>query len=198
MELMEDIRVEQIKAARALLNWTQKDLAVQANLNKAIIANYESGRNHALNIKRAIYSALTSKGIKFVDGGVLPQHVSTKLTESFLDVLNDVENTLGVGDIFYRHNFDEKYLSNEEVRKIQQIEANGIKQYITTSKSVDFEPVLNKEHYRISPNSCFSASYNTMALSVENNQRLVITSKRLAIMFKNQFEYWWKNGKETN
>lgn len=68
------ISIEQIKAARALLKWTQKDLAAYAGLNDDQVHSFESGRTRSLEVLEGIYRALTSHGIEFVDGGVKPHH----------------------------------------------------------------------------------------------------------------------------
>ena len=61
------ISIEQIKAARALLGWTQKELAEAAGLNLEHVANYESGRSRALSTLEAIHQALVAQGVIFID-----------------------------------------------------------------------------------------------------------------------------------
>ncbi len=63
----------QSKAARALLSWSQTDLADAAGLGLSTIKDYESGRRkpHARNLTK-IDGAFTDKGIEFLsdnDGG---------------------------------------------------------------------------------------------------------------------------------
>jgi len=62
------ITIEQIRAARALLNWSQDELAAAAAISKPAIANLERGsaqpRTETLN---AIQKALEDGGMEFLD-----------------------------------------------------------------------------------------------------------------------------------
>ncbi len=60
---------DQSKAARALLSWSQTDLADAAGLGLSTIKDYESGRRkpHTRNLSK-IDDAFTSKGIEFLNG----------------------------------------------------------------------------------------------------------------------------------
>ena len=59
----------QSKAARALLSWSQTDLADAAGLGLSTIKDYESGRRkpHARNLSK-IDEAFSSEGIEFLNG----------------------------------------------------------------------------------------------------------------------------------
>lgn len=63
------VTIQQIKAARSLLDWTQDDLAKAANVSKPAIANLERGtaqpRMETLN---AITRAMEEGGVEFTDG----------------------------------------------------------------------------------------------------------------------------------
>jgi DNA-binding XRE family transcriptional regulator len=195
---MEHITIEQIKAARALLNWTQEDLGDQTGLNKAIIANYESDRTRALDVQHSIYHAFIAHGIQFVDGGVLPQHVSTKLMDGLRDVLNDAEKTLSTGDVLYMHCVNQAQLTNEEVRHLRKLEKNGVQIRLTVPDNGNLSPLFDNASYIKIPSDYFVAMYNAIivynnkvCLSVEGGQRLLITSEKLANQFKREFDYWW-------
>ena len=64
------ITVEQIKAARGLLEWSQDDLADAAILSRPAINNLERrvSKPHTNTIER-IQKALEKAGIEFIDGG---------------------------------------------------------------------------------------------------------------------------------
>lgn len=63
------ITVEQIKAARALLNWNQQDLADAAHMSKPALANLERRTvKPRLKTLEAIKSALEIRGIVFIEG----------------------------------------------------------------------------------------------------------------------------------
>lgn len=56
----------QIRAARALLDWTQPDLAKAANIALATLKRFEIGHTQPIpTIKAAIVRALEAQGIEF-------------------------------------------------------------------------------------------------------------------------------------
>jgi transcriptional regulator with XRE-family HTH domain len=64
-----NITISQIKAGRALLGWTQEDLAVAAHLSKPALANIERG--HVIPrpaTLKAIENALQASGLEFTNG----------------------------------------------------------------------------------------------------------------------------------
>lgn len=67
------ITPEKCRAARALLNWTQNDLAQAASLGVSTIKLYESGDNNATreSTLKLISTAFFNKGIHFLDNGVV-------------------------------------------------------------------------------------------------------------------------------
>ena len=63
------ISVTQIKAARVLLDWTQKDLADQSGVNRDTVANIESGRNvPQQDTYQKVVGAIEAAGIEFLPG----------------------------------------------------------------------------------------------------------------------------------
>lgn len=64
------ITLQQIKAARALLDWTQEDLANRAGLDVNRIRGYESGRHKTQVVLEAISNSFTAHGIEFLPEGV--------------------------------------------------------------------------------------------------------------------------------
>lgn len=75
---------EQVKAGRALLAWSQQELAAEARVSPSTIADFERGfRTPVANNAQAIRDALERKGLQFLAGGVvekdmLPQQPSLK------------------------------------------------------------------------------------------------------------------------
>lgn len=62
----------QVRAARALLDWTRHDLAAAARVSVRMIGGFETGETvpHAVTL-RALVSALEAAGIIFVPSGVV-------------------------------------------------------------------------------------------------------------------------------
>lgn len=59
---------EQCRAARALLDWTQADLAEKADVSRSTIRDFEGGRHDLHRASEAqIRRALESGGVVFVD-----------------------------------------------------------------------------------------------------------------------------------
>lgn len=63
------ITIQQIKAARALLNWTQEDLAKAASVSKPAIANLERGTAQPrMETMNAIIRSMEEAGVEFTEG----------------------------------------------------------------------------------------------------------------------------------
>ncbi|MGD1824501.1 XRE family transcriptional regulator [Chromobacterium violaceum] len=75
---------EQSKAARALLAWSQQELAAKANVATSTVADFERGaRSPMANNAQAIREAFEAEGLQFIAGGVvekamLPQPPSVR------------------------------------------------------------------------------------------------------------------------
>ena len=66
------ISPQQIRAARALLEWEQVDLAQASGVSKSSVQRTESGSDPRVSTLARIQSALESAGIRFIgpdDGG---------------------------------------------------------------------------------------------------------------------------------
>ena len=64
------IRPEQIRAARALLGWSQAQLAAEAKLSKTGLANIENGADPKSSTLNRIEQALEKAGVRFTEHGV--------------------------------------------------------------------------------------------------------------------------------
>src|SRR5471030_1028116 len=63
---------EQVKAARALLAWSQQELAAKARVATSTIADFERGvRTPMANNAQAIRDVLEAEGLQFIAGGVV-------------------------------------------------------------------------------------------------------------------------------
>src|SRR5713226_4478819 len=67
-----DLSAAQVRAARALLAWSQQDLARKASVGSSTIADFERGqRTPVVNNIAAIRKALEDAGITFLAGGAV-------------------------------------------------------------------------------------------------------------------------------
>lgn len=98
--------LDQIRAARALLNWSQTDLAERAGLSQTGIARIESGVNQPnTSTLEKIEQAFDGAGIEFIaDRGVekrrtdVLQYKGSQGFREFMDDVYNVASTVG-GDI---------------------------------------------------------------------------------------------------
>jgi transcriptional regulator with XRE-family HTH domain len=196
------ISIEQIKAARALLKWTQKDLAAHAGLNDDQVHSYESGRTRSLEVLEAITATFTARGIEFPNGGVIPRQVSSYVLDSYMDVLEDICRSMPDGGEVLKHCVDDRRSSPEVVEKVRQMKRAGIRERLTISEDNNFVSGDPKD-YRQIPAGYFASSevviiYLNKVVFFVDGKALVIVSDSLAKVFKDQFEYWWKEGKVLN
>src|SRR5919199_309744 len=67
-----DLTPKHVRAARALLAWSQQDLAKRAGVATSTIADFERGqRTPVANNAQAIRSALETAGIRFLPTGAV-------------------------------------------------------------------------------------------------------------------------------
>lgn len=105
------ITIEQIKAARALLKWTQKELAEHAGLHDDQVHSFEAGRTRSLDVLEAIHKTFLKHGLAFIDDGVVRRKYEIRSLhgqQGFWDFYDDIYETMRDhgGDIFV-HNVDE-------------------------------------------------------------------------------------------
>jgi transcriptional regulator with XRE-family HTH domain len=197
------ITVEQIKAARALLKWTQKDLAANAGLNDDQVHNYEASRTRSLEVLEAIYKSFSAQGIEFVEGGVIQHALSSYVLNSYLEVLEEIVIAFPDGGEVCLHCADDRRSPPAVSEKVKQIEAMGIILRITVSDD-NYFITGNHQYYRQIPADYFAVSpdviviYNDKVVFRAEDKFLVIVNKALSRTFKDQFEYWWHVGKEVD
>ena len=196
------ISIEQIKAGRALLKWTQKDLAEHAGLKDDQIHSYEAGRTRSLDVLESIYKTFTINGLEFINGGVVPTQVHSYILPSYIDVLNDICRTLLHGGEVLKHCVDDRRSTPEVIEKVREMRRAGIADRMTISEENNFITGF-PEQYRQIPKDYFASSevviiYANKVVFFVDGKALVITSQTLTNVFRAQFEYWWKEGKIIN
>lgn len=196
------ITIEQIKAARALLKWTQKDLAKHAGLNEDQVHNFEAGRSRSLEVLETMQKTFALHGIDFVDGGVIPRTVSSFILDSYSDLLSDISRSLPDGGEVLKHCVDDRRSSEAIKKQVEDMRKAGIRERVTISEDNDYI-AGNPDDYRKIPKDYFASSevviiyLNKVAFFVEG-KAMVIVSDSLARVFKDQFQYWWQKGKVIN
>src|SRR5262245_33161383 len=104
------LTIEQIRAARALLDWSQSDLADKAELSQTGIARIENGTNKPnTSTLEKIADAFENAGIEFIgQNGLRKKTDEIKVLrgrEGFTTFMNDVyETAKSKGGEFCLHN----------------------------------------------------------------------------------------------
>ncbi|MCC7305264.1 MAG: helix-turn-helix domain-containing protein [Alphaproteobacteria bacterium] len=135
------ISIEQCRAARGLLDWTQQDLADASGLSKTAINNFEKGHSDIKGESlRAIRMAFESADIEFLgDEGLRKKNDTVRIFKgsiAFSDLLDDIYETLkNSGGEVLISNIDESAAIGEGSPKkllehLERLEKHGITQRI--------------------------------------------------------------------
>lgn len=203
------ISIEQIKAARALLDWTQEDLANAAGLSKPSVNTLERRiANPKVDTLTAIQRALEDAGVEFTQGPGVRLKSSILKTQIFegedalYRLVNDIFDTL-VGtdkEILIAGIQEEKYQGLGGERIIQQIEKrlkHGIKTRLLSCEG-DTEFLEPVDHYRWLPKPFFPQTPwyvydNKYAILLWGPPKKVvlIENAEIAACFRDQFNALW-------
>ena len=209
------ITIEQIKAARALLDWNQEELAEAASLSKPSLANYERGiGNPRLETLNSIRTALEEAGIEFMDSvGVRLKQDSLQVkvllgTDSIYLLFQDIFHSLTEGEERLMYAINESRLTREESTDDFEKWAKKFKKKGITAKII----VLDKEETFVDP----TAEYRTISeehaedfpyyvygnkyafiLWEPTPRVIVMENKIVADNYRGQFQKVWAKAKKT-
>ncbi len=208
------VTVPQIKAARALLDWTQRNLAKISGVSLATIAQIESGGgNPRAETMRILQQAFEKYDIEFLDDPgvrIRREPFDVKIwqgREAMLLCWKDIEESLPNGgelliscvdDALWKSIYPTEMLEMYEVRTRLKITNLGL--LTGPEKNESGWPSKN---YRIvppeatSPHAPYYVYLDKVAIiSMRDPIRVVlIRNPTLAESFRAQFWYHWKNGK---
>lgn len=193
------ISIEQIKAARALLKWTQKDLAVRAGINDDQVHNFEGGRSKPLGVLEAIHSALTNGGIEFIEGGAKysKKELTTLSGKNWFyavmdDILKNLRNQKGAEVLFFGGSDAES--SPELVKKIRKIRDAGIKMRSMIRDGDTYLMGPNSE-YRWIPKDLFSSYivviYGSKIVLDMGQRGVLIDNPDISHVLNNMYALLW-------
>ncbi len=209
------ISVEQMKAARGLLEWTQEDLAQSSGVSKLSINKIERRvSNPTKETLSAIHNALAEAGIEFTEGpGVKLRGSALKTqifegSDSLLRLLRDVFETLngtdhtlmvsGVSETQYQKIGGERIV-NEIKKRIKY----GIKTQLLICEG-DTNLLEPESHYRQVPKEFFSRTpfyiyENKYAILLWGPPQKVVLIENAEITecFRQQFKAHWAAGKKV-
>jgi transcriptional regulator with XRE-family HTH domain len=209
------ITADQIRAARALKNWSQTDLAERTGLAVPTIANIELGKQvpGKNTIEKIIYAFtiggiefLPSEGVKKVDETVLT--ISGKKDfEKFYDLVYQVASTMG-GSI-YVSNVDERAFDNYVEKDFDSFHMDRMERI---KKNIDFKvlvkegdyyfPAAKYASYRWLDEKQFAnipfyvfGEYLGIIFVVEEPTVILIKNKSVADLYRKKFLIQWKGSK---
>jgi transcriptional regulator with XRE-family HTH domain len=201
------IKIFQMRAARALLNWSQKDVAERAGLSELSITKFENEKSkpHQNSLEK-IVQAFSLAGVVFTENGVDLKNDSTSVIEGdewYSRLLEDVYHTLLAQDKkeFLCLCTDDKVsppIINEKIRKIRGA-GIAMRQLVEEGNTYLMGP-LNE--YRYIPKEKFK-NYVTLiygdkvAVCTEKNTKaIVFVDAHLSKTWTNVFEVLWASLKQ--
>jgi transcriptional regulator with XRE-family HTH domain len=161
---------------------------------------------------RTIYKierVLNSLGWKLIDNGVVQEDQIIVIYEDYIDVLDDVLNTLESGQEVLFHRADDRRSSAEVLSKLKELKDKGIKFKSNICEGNTFV-TGNLDDYRQIDKEYFEESDEVEAIYAdrfmvhertkrengkEEHRYFVIKSKQLANTKRKDFYYWWRKGK---
>jgi transcriptional regulator with XRE-family HTH domain len=204
------VNAGQIRAARALLNWSQEDLASLANLSIATIRKIESGhispRDKTMD---AIRTAMEQAKIEFLP----PMGVRLRTNDvimldgedCYIQLLDDVYHTTKdkKEEVLFI-NADNRLVDEEQIQALLRIRKNGIRWRFLAEEGNDYMhyPI---EEFRWIPKKFFKRNIQliygnkvAMGSHIDKSRNLttkiiIIDSAPLVESFKNLFEFMWES-----
>jgi transcriptional regulator with XRE-family HTH domain len=203
------ITIEQCRAARGLLGWTQQDLAESSGLSKTAINNFEKGHSDIKTESlRAIRMAFESADVEFMGLEGLRKKSETvqvfKGEQAFGDLLDDIYDTLKDtgGEILISY-ADERITSQVEPKKllmhIDRLRNHNISERVLCAPGTSSILTTNGG-YRWTDASAVTTGMTTfiyggkVALELWNQAMiLIINSREAANAESHRFEQLWSN-----
>ena len=209
------ITIYQIKAARALLDWKQADLAKQAGLSLASIANLEQNKaSPRPSTMTAIRNAFENAGIEFTpDPGVRLRRDKFHLEiwegyDSILKTWFDIEQTFGTtgGEILLSGLNERDWIKNYKADFPAMLARHAgakitVRMLVCEGDNLIAVPV---ECYRAIPKMLFQQTpyyiyADKMAIiNWEPRRVLLIQNPMIVETFRRQFEFNWSLGKKLD
>jgi len=206
------ITVEQIRAARALLNWNQSDLADKAGLSLPSINNIERQiGSPRVSTMETIRITLSNAGIEFIGNNGVQKHsevfeMKEFQGDDFIEKLNDdlffcmrspedVVMMFGIDDSMYV-----KYVPEQTIRYYDHQAKTGFTERTLLRENDNFF-LSDQSIYRwIGPQSIGLVPYyvykDRVAMIMWDVKRvIIIRSQAIAETYRAQFEFLWEQAK---
>lgn len=213
---MQIATVNQIRAARALLNWTQQDLARAAKLSLAAVNNLErDASNPRLRTLTQIQSALEMHGVEFQNGpGVRLRGEIFNVTildqgDVYAALLEEVVNSClaqNIPSACYMNVSDEDFIGAdaEAFRSMaQRLRKHGLKDRVLVAEgdaNLMFPPDITdyrwlpKELFGVTPFIVFGTKF-AILLWGPPVRAVIMENSSVAVSYQQQFEFFWQQSK---
>jgi transcriptional regulator with XRE-family HTH domain len=206
------VTVPQIKAARALLDWTQADLASAASMHLNVINNIERGTtNPRAGTMDKLESALIGAGIALIgDRGVelkrdsvtMLKHEGPGFIAAFTaDILNCMQKD---GEVLSIINDIRNFSAHDDAGNKEyyaQKESRGFRERLITRDMPGFFP-RHSENYRVvsadflGPVDTIIYADRTAHIFWDIRETVILRSHNLAATNTRLFEHLWDSGHE--
>lgn len=152
-----------------------------------------------------IHNVFDSAGIELLANSGVALSPYKTYTMPYLDVLNDILDSLPEGGEYLMHCADERRSPPAVVEKLKEMHTKNIRMRATICEgntyTRDFIPSrwIPKEYFADSEVFVIYADKFVVPIGIgtpDFSQSMIIKNKTLAEAMRRQFEYWWKNGKE--
>lgn len=191
---------KQIKAARALLDWSQDDLSKRAGVDKTVISRMESGdSNTSQKSFELVLSALASERITFTDNGGVEflndRIIHFDQEDWFNDVLEDMIKSFAEkgGEILFLGG-DDSVTPPEAVERFRTLRKQGV-YFRNLIKEGDTYAMGDVREYKWLPEAYFSGHivviYGYKVILDMGRTGLLIDNKDIANALRNAFNLIW-------
>jgi transcriptional regulator with XRE-family HTH domain len=197
----------QIRAGRALLGWSQQDLAARALITQVTVANIENDKTGGSRSSlKAIRVALENEGVNFVENGVVR-------TDDFLSVWAGEDAYLRLLDDIYfslKENKGETLFMGADERKnlpgvsdvIRKMKSAGIRLRIIIEED-NYHILGDLDDYRQIPTRYFANAvsviygdkYAILVGTPETFRVCLVKNEAVLKAQRGVFDFFWENGK---
>lgn len=209
------ITISQIRAARGLINWSQKQLGEKAKLSQTAIANIENSKVQPTKQSlSAIKEAFEREAIEFIDGGIRHRPDGIEIIEGddfawrIMDMIYETLLNTGAEEVLL-NGYEPGYLNKEQSQKVEnhvrRLLDAGKKQRILVKEGVQAQELIRSapaplEWYRCIPETSLSSLspffifHNNYAIELFEKKRVIIIKNAdLADYQRQQFNLVWDN-----
>lgn len=193
-----NITPDHVRAARAFLGLTIRDLAARTGLTEASISNFETGRTAAPSSKtiETITRALTAEGIIFESDGIRRVRNAVIWLPLYTDLLDDILDRRPDEALFI--NADDEKSSLDVIDRVRRIRDAGIAMRFLVppaARTISGDPACYRRSDMLAARDVTVIYGSRVALWTPDGV-MVIVSDFLATDYRLQFEAFWNHAQK--